>query len=101
MVSNTTATDRVREHAKLLRYAGRQALVFLARNDDNDLTIVVQLWVARQDTQLRVSIRVDGADDHVIGNAFDDLNDESLALALDALGAPEIIAEEEAEETEE
>lgn len=97
MVNNTTATERVQEHAKLLRYAGRQALVFLMRNENDDLTIVVQLWIARQDHQLRVSIRVDDADDCVIGNAFDDLNDESLALALDALGVAEIIAEEEAD----
>ncbi|MCG7348813.1 hypothetical protein [Sphingomonas sp. ACRSK] len=83
----------MQEHAKLLRYADRQALAHLMRVDDV-LTIVVQLWCVSQDHQLRVAINVDGAtDDSIIGEAFADLNDESLALCLDELGVAAMLAE--------
>ena len=93
MVTDTHTSPRTQNHAKLLRYADRQALAFLTRVDDV-LSIIVQLWCASQDHQLRVAINVDGAtDDEVIGNAFGDLNDESLALCLDELGVAAMLAE--------
>lgn len=95
MVTDTHTLSRVQEHAKLLRYADRQALAYVMRID-GDLTIIVQLWCASEDHQLRVSIGVDGSTDEVIGAAFADLNDESLALCLDELGVGQLLAEREA-----
>lgn len=96
MVSNTHALERLQEHAKLLRYADRQALAFVQRGDAGALTIIVQLWCASEDHQLRVAIGVDGVADTVIEDAFADLNDESLALCLDELGVGEALAAMEA-----
>lgn len=89
-MTDTHTLARVQEHAKLLRYRDRQALAFLQR--DEALMIVVQLWCASQDHQLRVAFGVDGADDAVIANAFMDLTDETLAAALDQLGVGETLA---------
>lgn len=95
-MTDTHIEKRVQGHAKLLRYADRQALIFLSRSENDALTIIVQLWCAREDHQLRVSVGVDGCADSVIEDAFADLNDETLRLTLDSLGVGETLRELEA-----
>lgn len=82
------AHERVQQHAKLLRYRDRQALVMLVRDDHDALAVVVQLWVAATDEQLRVSIKLSGtdADDDINHLAFVRMTNVELSDTLDTLG---------------
>lgn len=94
MVSETHAESRVKEHAKLLLYDDRQALVFLQRDDNDSLMIVVQVWLRNSDEQLRLAINLNGMyGDVYIQNMFDALTDDLLKKALDEVGFGRTIAE--------
>lgn len=90
----TTISDaRAREitFAKLLTVDAQQVLVHLYRDENDALALIVQLWVARTDEQLRVQI--DCEDDEKAMILFNDLSDESIELVLQELGVPAMIAE--------
>jgi hypothetical protein len=88
----TDAQKREKAHAKLLSYGERQALVYLYRDANDALALIVQLWVAQTDEQLRVQI--DFGCDHTAQAAFDSLDDESLPHALSGLNLPAMLAQE-------
>lgn len=84
------AQQREREHSKLFMVEGRQVVAFLNRDDSDDLVVILQLWVASTDEQLRVAIRA-GSDD-AAQDVFDALTDEAIPLILDELGVAEILS---------
>jgi hypothetical protein len=75
-----------KQHAKLLTYGDRQALAFVQRGDAETLEIIIQLWVASEDHQLRVSIAF-GSDDMTLA-AFERLDQENLESVLATLEVP-------------
>lgn len=90
----TTISDAIARaiaFSKLLRVNGKQVLVHLYRDENDALALIVQLWVARTDEQLRVQI--DCEDDEKAMILFNDLNDESIDLVLQNLGVLAMIAE--------
>lgn len=94
-MSNTHSNLRVQQHAKLLRYEDRQVLVFLSRNESDDLAIFVQVWVASCDHQLRATIVLQVEDD-LIQVAFEALDDETIGDALEFMGVLDRLRELEA-----
>lgn len=92
MVSTTHAEKRVQQHAKLLTYRGRQLLAYLYRDENDALTIVMQLWFAPTDEQLRVSMSYPSMSDDVVGLMFEDLDDASVADTLDHLKIPDVLS---------
>jgi hypothetical protein len=76
-----------------MRYADRQALAFLTRDETGSLKIIVQLWCVREDNQLRISLSVDGADDEVIAQGFHTLDEAQLKRTLDELGVDKTLAQ--------
>jgi hypothetical protein len=96
-MTDQPAIARESAHAKLLTYGERQVLAYLYRNQDDRLTVVMQLWVAKTDEQLRIELSTgDGLDsDGRAQIVFGALNDFSLAATLEAIGVPAILAEVE------
>lgn len=88
--------QRVRAHAKLFSVDHRQVVAYLNRDDSDALVVLLQLWVARTDEQLRVAVK--SQSDALTQEIFDALNDEGISLVLAELGVPEmILAIEEAQ----
>lgn len=89
--TDQSASDkRVTEHAKLLTYENRQVLAYLFRDEDEELKVIVQLWVARTDDKLQICLGTPS--DDVSQNIFDSLDDESIALVFQELGIMGIVA---------
>lgn len=86
-----TAEQRAACFAKLMTFEKRQVLAYLQRDQNDKLSIIVQLWVAHTDEQLRVAITTEADDLTTI--IFHSLNDESLPLMLGELGVPAMLAE--------
>lgn len=86
---NQAALMRERTHTKLFMVEGRQVSAFLNRDDSDALVVILQLWVAATDEQLRVALR--GASDDDTQVIFDDLTDEALPLIFEHLGVPQMI----------
>ena len=83
------AQMRERTHAKLFTVENRQVVAYLNRDDSDDLSVILQLWVASTDEQLRIALR--GADDALTQLLFDDLTDERLQTIFNELQVNETI----------
>lgn len=88
---NQTAQMRERTHAKLFTVEHRQVAAYLNRDDSDALVVILQLWVADTDEQLRVALR--GAYDAHTQDMFDGLSSEIVKLMLEELGVPAMIEE--------
>lgn len=92
-MKNETSEQRTRAHAKLFDTERGQVLVYLNRDDNDDLTINLQMWVATTDEPLRALIRAQNeAHTQAI---FDSIEDDSLAQLLEELGLLSVLAEVE------
>lgn len=83
------AQERERTHTKLFIVEGRQVTAFLNRDDSDALVVILQLWVAATDEQLRVALR--GASDDDTQVIFTELTDEALPLLFEHLGVTAMI----------
>lgn len=92
-MTDTHAQQREKAHAKLLTFGERQVLAYLYRDQQDALTLALQLWVAATDEQLRVSVSYPGLPEEVIALTFANLDDEGLAAHLETMGIPAMIAE--------
>ena len=61
-MSITMSEQRCAAHAKVLNTPIGQAVVFLDRNDEDALVIVVQVWVASIDAPHRAQVFADSDD---------------------------------------
>jgi hypothetical protein len=85
------AQQRVATHTKLFEIEGRQLVAFLNRDDSDALVVILQLWVAATDEQLRVAVRC--ADEPSTQEMFDLLDTDTIQFMLSELKVPELIAE--------
>jgi len=86
-----TPEGRAAQFAKLLTFEGQQVLAYLFRNDNDDLVVIIQLWVALTDEQIRAEIGTNN--DAVTMEIFESLNQENVEEVIRQLGIPEIIAD--------
>lgn len=86
---DSTAQQREASFAKLLEYEQRQVLVYLYRNEDDDLAIVFQMWVALTDEQIRADITA--KTDELAMKIFENLDQSNVGEIVRQLGIPEII----------
>jgi hypothetical protein len=75
---------RSQRFAKLLDYQGRQALVFLQRDNTEKLNVIVQVWSDAHDAQIRALVDVET--DDLAEVAFDSFDNASLAQFIEASG---------------
>lgn len=88
-MQKSSAEQREQAHAKLLSYQGRQVLAFVQRDAHDALCIILQLWCAQTDEQLRVSVA--GQTERETESIFADLRDEGLEAMLDHLEVSAIL----------
>lgn len=84
-----TTLDRSQQHAKLLTYINRQVLVFLTRNSDDKLQVLVQLWSSSADHQVRALVEVETDDQAMI--AFDSITDETIGELIASFGMADVL----------
>lgn len=87
----TAAEQRQGNFAKLFDINDRQILVYLYRDEDDLLSVVVQLWVAHTDEQLRAQIDV--KDDSIAQNLFDTISDCNIDLLIKDIGFNDVFSE--------
>lgn len=85
----TEAPPRSQQFAKLLTYQGHQALAFLQRDTDENLVVVVQLWLDAPDHQIRAVIAPEFDDQAQV--VFENLTDESVAEFINDSGLASIL----------
>lgn len=91
-MQNEAAQKRVTAHAKLFTVNDdRQVLCMLQRAADEDLAVIVQVWVAGEDHQLRAVIQV--TSDERAQECFDGITDENIADVLEQVGINGVIRE--------
>lgn len=90
MQTNITAADkREAQFAKLFTFEQQQVLAYLYRDDNDDLVVAIQVWVALTDEQLRAQISA--ATEALTMEIFDGLNQDTIEEVVRQLGIPEII----------
>lgn len=89
-----TSHNRSQSHAKLFDTDRGQVLAYLNRDENDALTVLLQMWVDHTDEPLRALIR--GENDDVTLFIFESLDDEGVPQVIDELGMVETIAEIEA-----
>ncbi len=82
-------TTRSQRFAKLLDYQGKQVLVALARNSDDDMRITVTMWSGIADMQV-VALMDLGDDDRALV-AFDTLDQTNIAAFIEATPLGELV----------
>jgi hypothetical protein len=87
---NLAAQERERTHTKLFTVEGRQVTAFLNRDDSDALVVILQLWVASTDEQLRVALRSES--DEATQEIFAALTDEAIPLIFAELKVEQLIA---------
>jgi hypothetical protein len=88
----TTPQQRASAFAKLLRYGDALVVAMLERDDNDALTIALTLWVPATDEQLRVVVAYPSMSDEVIQLLFNDFGDEALAMTLEEMKIPQLLA---------
>jgi hypothetical protein len=91
MMTNTHIEARVTEHAKLLSYNGRQVLAFLAVDEQGQMTIVLQVWIARFDQQLRASVVFNSDTHDAVYGLFESLNEQTVGDLVKSVGLAQAI----------
>ena len=87
-------TARVELHAKTFTHEGRQVLAYLYRDEEDDLCVALQLWIAATDEQLRAVVRTECDEDTILW--FSQLDETTIAAALAGTGLTETLAQIEA-----
>lgn len=83
--------NREQQHTKLFDYHGRQVSARIQRDGDDDLCVVLQMWVAASDEQIQALIK--GQDDDATAAIFAGLTQDTIAKAVEDLKLPEIMEE--------
>jgi len=85
----TAAQQRQQSFAKLLECEGHQVLVYLIRDEADALGVVLQMWVAHTDEQLRAHASVET--DEQAMEMFNSINAEAIDDVVKQIGLLEII----------
>lgn len=83
------ALMRETTHTKLFMVEGRQVTAFLNRDENDALVVILQLWVAKTDEQLRVSVV--GSDEPSTQEMFDLLDGETIDFMFRELKIQDLI----------
>ena len=75
---------RVTEHAKLLSYGDRQVLAYIYRDEGDAMCVVLQMWVAATDEQIRAVVKTDSDEDAIL--FFDGISDLTLPKVIADIG---------------
>lgn len=84
-------TNRAANHTKLLSYDHQQVSAMLFRDADDELAVMVQLWVNATDEQLRGVVTLPSDEDAQA--FFEHLADDTIEPVLEGLGLLDIITE--------
>lgn len=77
--------------AKLMTYEQSQVLAYLYRDESDQLTIAIQLWVVRTDEQLRAVVSI--GDEELTEIAFNSLCDDNVGDLLGEIGIPALLSD--------
>lgn len=81
--------QRSQRFAKILNTDHGQALVFLQRDNSDDLQVIVQLWSRSSDHQVRALVQLDTDDQALV--AFDSITEETIGDLIASSGMLEVL----------